>query len=405
MLEDDAGERVLLLTLDLAALSQEVSEAITHKAAEAVGLADEHVLVSCTHTHSGPAVVRLEGWGAMEPSYVGTIPGRCVQAALAAAEALRPVRVGSAHGTVRAVGLNRVRDDGPVDPGLHVLRLDNMEGEPQVVLFSHGCHPVTIDRQTAAGTAISADWPGQVARRLGEEGFGEAIFRLGACGDINPVVALHEFCFEGMELTAEAVTQALLVLLGSIETSPRLRLRIARRMISLPLQPLTEQVIAATLDEVRPRRDAPPVTEVGSEDAAWKRFYTAWAHRMRVGLAAQPDRVSVPIAALLLNDDAWLHLPGEIFTELSTRILAESPFPATVVTTLAYHFIGYIPDHADFASGGYAATLVPHIVGMPPYSPGVGAVLVDEAIELLRALGRPGPVDLGDSRRHLEPSS
>ena len=136
-----------------------------------------------------------------------------------------------------------------------------------MVLFSHGCHPVTIDRRTDAGTAISADWPGQVARRLHEEGYGEAIFRLGVCGDVDPVVAWHQFAFEGMELSAELVTQSLLGVLRSVETTPALELRLARRDVQLPLEPLSEEDIAAALAEAQTEYGAVRVTDSGVQTA------------------------------------------------------------------------------------------------------------------------------------------
>jgi hypothetical protein len=287
---------------------------------------------------------------------------------------------------VQALGFNRVRSDGPLDPGLHLLRIDSLDGEPYVVLFSHGCHPVTIDQRTAAGTAISADWPGQVACRLQEEGYGEAFFRLGACGDIDPVVAWHGFEFEGTSLSAEVVTQSLLRLLRSIDTTTALRLRIAREIVELPLQPLEEKDIATALSEAQTQYGSIHVTDTDSQDAAWQDFYRSWAEAMRARLPAQSGYLSIPLAALSVNGEAWLHLPGEVFTSLSQRIQEGSPFPVTIVTSLAAHFIGYIPDRDDFAAGGYASTLVPRILRLPPYSPAVGDALVDRAIHLLGGL-------------------
>lgn len=385
-LEDDTGERVLLLSLDLIGLGRELSQAVARQAAEAAGLDVDHVLVSCTHTHSGPAACPMEGWGQMEPSYVETIPSRCAAAAAAGVAALQPVRIGAAHGAVRALGFNRLRPDGPIDRSLHVLRIDSMAGIPQVVVFSHGCHPVTIDRRTPAGSAISADWPGQVTRRLQEEGYGEALFRLGACGDIDPVVAWHSFGFEGMELSAEAVTQSLLALLRSIDTTSALRLRLARGDVALPLEPLDDGDITAVLAEVQTAYGSVRVTDSGADDAAWPRFYDAWAQAMRAQVATQPEQLSVPLAALLLNDEVWLHLPGEVFTSLGQEITARSPFPKTTVTTLFGHFIGYLPDREDFATRGYAATLVPRILQMPPYSPAVGDALVAGALAVMENL-------------------
>ena len=387
-LEDDAGERVLLLSLDLLGLSWELNDAIAAQVADAAGLTADRVLVSCTHTHSGPATSSLEGWGQIDPSYIESIPVRCADASAEAIAALHPVRIGTAHSDVRALGFNRVRPDGPIDRGLHLLRIDGMDGTPEVVLFTHGCHPVSIDRRTAAGTAISGDWPGLVARRLREEGFGEAIFRLGPCGDIDPVVAWHNFTFQGMELSAELVTQSLLAALRSVETTPTLRLRLARQDVPLPLSPLSEEEIAATLAETQTKYGSVRVTDTGVDHAAWLRFYDSWAAAMRDQLTTQPRRLSVSVAALLVNDEVWLHLPGEVFTALSQAIAARSPAPKTVVTTIFGPFIGYLPDREDFAAGGYASTLVPRILRMPPYSPAVGDALVDGALALIESLER-----------------
>ncbi len=246
LLEGDDGERALLITLDLIGLSQETYETIARQTGEAIGLDPNRVLVSSTHTHSGPATGKINGMGEMDPTYVATLPDRCVEAAVAAS-ALRPARFGTAHGAVRAVGYNRVRPAGPIDRGLHVLRIDTDEGKPWIALFSHGCHPVTIDRRTPSGTVISADWPGQVISRLAEEGYGEAMFRLGPCGDIDPVVDWHDFGFQVMVLSAEVVSLALLDLLRAGSSKPELRLRVGQRNVALPFAPLTEQDIDKTV--------------------------------------------------------------------------------------------------------------------------------------------------------------
>ncbi len=385
LLEDDAGERALLITLDLIGLSQETYETIAQRTGEAVGLDPARVLVSSTHTHSGPATGPINGMGVMDPAYVAALPDRCVEAATAAS-ALQPARFGTAHGAVRAVGYNRVRPDGPFDPGLHVLRIDTNEGKPWIVLFSHGCHPVSIDRRTPAGTEISADWPGRVIQRLAEEGYGEAIFRLGPCGDIDPVVAWRDFNFQGMVLSAEVVTLALLDLLRAASTKPELRLRVGQRNVALPLQPLTEQDIDETV-AARTRYGTVKVTDEGDEDPGVARFSRFWAESMRAKLADQPSQLDIPVAVLVLNDEAWVQLPSEIFTGISDRIKEGSPFARTVVSTLATHFIGYIPDREDFAAGGYASTLVPRALLLPPFTPAVGDALVDGALQLLHEFG------------------
>jgi Neutral/alkaline non-lysosomal ceramidase, N-terminal len=387
IVEDERGERVLLLSLDLVGLGQEAYAEIVRRSGPVVAAPADHVLVSCIHTHSGPATAPLHGWGEIEPSYVSTLPERCAAAAAQALGDLRPVRIGTAHGEVQALGFNRVRPDGPIDRGLHVLRIDTWQGQPYVALYSHGCHPVTIDRRTPAGTAISADWPGQVAQRLREQGYGEAMFLLGPCGDIDPVVAWHGLGHEAAALCAELVTQTLVALLRSVETGTSLDLRMAQDEVALPLQPLTERDIAAALAEAQTQYGSVRVTEEGFAADAWQRFYAAWAETARAALATQTNHLTATLAALLLNGEAWTFLPGEIFTSLGDRIRAESPIPRTVLTTLAGRYIGYIPDRDDFAAGGYASILAPRILRTPPYDPTVGNVIVASMVHVLHRLG------------------
>ncbi|MCA9876950.1 MAG: hypothetical protein KC442_04200 [Thermomicrobiales bacterium] len=386
VLEDDAGERVLLLSLDLLGLSWDLYRDVTASAANAAGLDPTHALVSSTHTHSGPSTASLGGFGEADAAYLATLPGLGAEAAAAAIANLHPVRLGTSHGSVQTLGFNRVRSDGPIDRGLHVLRVDSPDGAPEVVVFSLGVHPVSIDRRTAAGTAISGDWPARVGKRLADEGYPETIFCLGPCGDIDPVVAWRNFDFQGLELSAELVTQSLLGVLPDVATVPNLTLRLARQNLPLPLAPLTEEVIAATLGEAQTKYGSMTVTDSGVDPANWTRFYAEWAADMRAQLATQPQDIAAPVAALRINDAVWLFLPGEIFTALAQAIAEQSPYTDTVATTIFGPFIGYIPDREDFAAGGYASTLVPRVLRLPPYSPAVGETLVAGTLALIASL-------------------
>jgi hypothetical protein len=142
------------------------------------------------------------------------------------------------------------------------------------------------------------------------------------------------------------------------------------------------------LEEAQTRYGSVRVTDSDAQDAAWARFNEVWVEAMRAQLATQPEYISVPLAALRVNDTVWLHLTGEVFTALGQTITARSPFPQTVVTTLFGPFIGYLPDREDFSAGGYAATLVPRILQLPPYNPAVGDALVSGALALIESLER-----------------
>jgi neutral ceramidase len=74
---------------------------------------------------------------------------------------------------------------GPVDPEVGVIKIEDTEGNPRVIIMQYACHPVANGKNYD----ISADYPG-VAARVVEEEFGNnaiCMFVQGGAGDINPM--------------------------------------------------------------------------------------------------------------------------------------------------------------------------------------------------------------------------
>ncbi len=90
---------------------------------------------------------------------------------------MQPVRIGAGAGEAK-VGIYRRetgsdgRDvlgevpDQPIDHSVGVVRIDDLEGHPVAILFSYGCHPVSVGPRCHLG---SSDFPG-AARRDHREG-------------------------------------------------------------------------------------------------------------------------------------------------------------------------------------------------------------------------------------------
>ena len=109
------------------------------------------ILLSVTHTHSGPNVCGTTGWGEIDRPYCdGILIPRILEAAQEAVEKARPVQMGMAVGDSR-VGINRRewREDrirlgqdpkGPFDPKMTVLSFVDTAGTPVANLIHYGCH-------------------------------------------------------------------------------------------------------------------------------------------------------------------------------------------------------------------------------------------------------------------------
>ena len=58
VLEDPAGERAVLITLDLVGIDRPLSQSICSQLEKKHGLLRDQVAINCSHTHSGPVVAR-----------------------------------------------------------------------------------------------------------------------------------------------------------------------------------------------------------------------------------------------------------------------------------------------------------------------------------------------------------
>ncbi|NLG23887.1 MAG: hypothetical protein GX558_00915, partial [Clostridiales bacterium] len=176
------GARCLIVSCDLVGLSETVVERVREALKKAHGLADGQIMLVCTHTHTGPAVGRLEGCGEADPDYEAALPDLIVGAAeRALADEREVASFARSEQAILPVGYNRARTGGPEDNRVRGALLQRRGADP-IALVSYACHPVTLGR----ATAVSADYPGAVCALLASRGM-RAVFLNGLCGDIDPV--------------------------------------------------------------------------------------------------------------------------------------------------------------------------------------------------------------------------
>ena len=220
---DDGSAPAAVVSLDTCIVSTALARHLRRCVAEKIVTTPQRVIVSCTHTHSGPdlqepseafqagAQLPEAGcWDAQKPGqrYAALLPGSISAAAARAAGLTYPVRIGAGEAAL-GMGYNRrvrtpqgVRhcwnpqeqadlDPSPApDPTCTVAVLQQDGGPRKVVLWSVGVHPVTLGKTSAV---VSADYPGLACRLI--EDFipgSRAMFLLGAAGDTHPWIATQE---------------------------------------------------------------------------------------------------------------------------------------------------------------------------------------------------------------------
>jgi neutral ceramidase len=105
-----------------------------------------------------------------------------------------------------------------------------------------------------------------------------------------------------------------------------------------------------------------------------------FAQRVFFALQQQGRPLDVEVHAIALGQDlAWVSLPSEVFVEIGLAIKRGSPYHITIVHSLAYDWIRYVPDRKGFQHGAYEAINT-------RCGPGGGEALADAAIRCLLRL-------------------
>lgn len=180
VLEDSNGVWALV-SCDICYTTSATVQAVRAAVQRRVGIDPTQVLIATTHTHAGPHDSEEQNW----PRPLAEIIADAVALAYTARQ---PARIGSGYGVLYGHSINRRWLDRPVDPGIAVLRVDDLNGKPLGLFTNFACHSVVLGYDNLQ---ISGDWPGYAMRKL-EETLGPGttcLFTQGGAGNINPLVS------------------------------------------------------------------------------------------------------------------------------------------------------------------------------------------------------------------------
>ncbi|MBI3610226.1 MAG: neutral/alkaline non-lysosomal ceramidase N-terminal domain-containing protein [Nitrospirae bacterium] len=167
----DGRETVILVSLDLLAVTDDLFRSIFEKVHAVLPLPEENLLIAATHTHSGPGSLGKRFWETLAagPFNAGVFEQTTDRAARAVIEAYRRLQPAvMAYGRADAGDRiqNRMIRDGPTDPDLSFLLFKTPEGRPLAYLVNFSAHP-TLLRST--NRLLSGDFPAAVSRTLEKE--------------------------------------------------------------------------------------------------------------------------------------------------------------------------------------------------------------------------------------------
>jgi len=100
------SESVLLVSCDLAGLLPEFVANVREAMGKAAGLTPRNIIITCTHTHSGPSLLPTSYLKPVDDEYMEQLREWLVELAQEAVEVARPARIASGVGKAQ-IGYNR----------------------------------------------------------------------------------------------------------------------------------------------------------------------------------------------------------------------------------------------------------------------------------------------------------
>jgi neutral ceramidase len=356
---DNGRTRQVIVAADLLSFSADLADALRDEIAADLATTRDAVLLSASHTHSGPTIAPMRTWGQPDATYVACLHKQLRALAGAALRDIEPVTIGYGCGDVDSIGENRRGYPEVQDTAVPVIRIDAGD-RIKTVLYNVGCHPVILH---CYENQLSPDYPG-FARRTIHDILGEDVgvmFTLGAAGDINPQffdfgkTTLPPARKIGTILGCEVAKVAL-----EIEPAECNALAAATVAVEMPLHPLpSEAELHAEIVDAQGHIDkyAPQVTEetYRCEPYGWmtgSQCSKAWAEDCLALIAAGQvaSEMTIELQAMTIGPATLIIYPFETPTETIGDLRAALPEKNLVLCSNSNGTFGYIP-RAEFFEG------------------------------------------------------
>jgi hypothetical protein len=183
------GTEIVILSAEVLAITDDLTRAVRERIRSELSIPPENVILTATHTHSGPGALAMRWWeklaaGSFDRDYFDRTVGRM-------ADAVAEARGRLARAEVTAYRLeapdrirNRIVRDGPSDPEIQVLVFRSAGGSQTAYLVNFSAHPTVL---RSKNRLLSGDFPGFLVRALEKNPGTVALYTAGSVADQTAV--------------------------------------------------------------------------------------------------------------------------------------------------------------------------------------------------------------------------
>ena len=375
-LEDASGTRSVIVTAEILGFSRDMAEAIGGRVQKKYGIPRARLVLSASHTHSGPVTGEVlrpaypldDKQIAIIERYTAGLLDQVVELVGASIANLQPAQLSFEQG-LAGFAVNRRRigarnRPGPVDQDVPVLSVRGSDGNLKAVLFGYACHNTNL-----SGYQYSGDYAGIAQAELEKMYPGAAALYMAGCGaDANP---LPRRSVELATMYGQILAAAVDLVLKEKMKPVAGPLKVAWEYVDLPFQkaPTREQLQA----------------QAAQGDPARKRYAQYLLNKLeRDGRLA--DHYAYPVQVWQFGRDLTLiPMAGEVVSDYALRFKGQYGWDNTWVAGYSNDVFAYIPSLRVLKEGGYegGGAMVPY--GQPaPFRAPVEEIIAEKVDELVK---------------------
>jgi hypothetical protein len=378
----DGTNTVIIVVCEVLGFDVDDASEMRHEIASRSDVPATNIIISATHTHSGPASMPMRGnMGNIDKKWLQATKEKVVEIACKAVKRLAPALMSFGIKEIEGIGYNRHPGGGPQDEMMRVMRFETPAGERLATLVNYATHAVVMGSQNLQ---LSGDFPGEVCRQIEKKG-GVALYLQGCCGDIDPVLnrdrGWGKGTFEDLVLIGNQFVKAVDHALKNAEKTSSARIGATNETAKLPLMAPPDADEFATL-KARLHAEFDKATSLDAKVCA--KAPLEWAHALESSLQSggPAKELKAEVTVLMIGEVRIVGLPFEPYTQIGLDIEQGLNKLKPMVVGYSNGLYGYCASDKARGTGGYGPGAshrwFPRL--LTPFADGSAKALVDTAV-------------------------